>query len=144
MTVQICIVSGSAERRAALKAVLGQVPNVAIAGEMAESAALRLLVPLAPDLVIIDAATPGLNPITLLQMPLNMPVIVLAATERPNEQQLFQELGARAVVQPQHFDRLPSILSSIVGVADQGEDKAPQPLQRRRWAHTVSTVFTRH
>ncbi|MBC8160093.1 MAG: hypothetical protein H7Z42_02655 [Roseiflexaceae bacterium] len=145
MTTRICIVSDDVERRAAFKAMLAHLPNVAIVGEIGESTALRLLVPLAPNLILLDATTPGLNPITMLQILLNTPVIVLAATASQNEQQLFQELGARAVVPPNQFDRLTSILGSMVGEAEQHGNTPLRPHQpRRRWADNVSTVLTRH
>lgn len=145
MTTRICIVGADVERRAALKAMFAHLPNVTIAGEIGESAALRLLTPLAPDLVVLDAGVPGFNPTTLLQAFSNTPVIVLAATESPNEQRLFRELGARAVVPPNQFNRLASILASIVGEANQHGNTSPRPLQpRRHWAHNVSAMLTRH
>lgn len=146
MTTRICIISGNAERRAAIKAVLAAMPHVITAGEIGEAAALRLLAPLAPDLVLLDAAAPVLNPVVVLQTPLNMPVVVLAATGSLNEQQLFRELGAHAVVPPNQFDHLASILSSIAGQADQNGVAAPRPVQpsRRHWARNVSAMLTRH
>jgi chemotaxis response regulator CheB len=145
MTTRIAIISGSSERRAAIKAQVTQVRHANIAGEIGENAALRLLTTLAPDLVLIDAATVGVNPIAVLHMPLSAPVIVLAATEHTSEHQLFRELGARAVVAPSQFESLAGCISTTAGEANGTQTlplRSAQPL-RRRWLRPVN-ILTRH
>lgn len=143
---RICIVSGDMDRRQEIKAALTALPHSTIAGEISGSAALRLLAPLAPDVILLDAETPGINPFSVLHMCLPTPVVVLAASEHLNEQHMFEAWGAHAVVSPNQLDKLSSIVASIVGQPEPAERVVPQQRQppRRHWTQHLSTIFTGH
>ena len=74
MKRSVAIISGVEERRGAIAHMVRALPFT-IAGEIGDIAALRLVALLAPDIVILDAATPALNPIAVLHAQASTPVI---------------------------------------------------------------------
>jgi DNA-binding NarL/FixJ family response regulator len=132
MTRSAVIISGIEERRSAIARSL-RAMSFTIAGEVGDVAALRLVAALAPDIVILDAATPALNPIAVLRAQASALVIVLAATESPLEQRMFLELGALAVArleQPGAFDQALARLARLADLA--GHKLAPSHMPRQR------------
>lgn len=101
MPINLLIVADT-ERRAWLRAEIAAVGGVAIAGEIAEAAALRLVPALAPDVVLLDGAAAGLNPLLALTSLCALPdaprVVYVAGTRVAAERRLALELGAVAVV----------------------------------------------
>jgi DNA-binding NarL/FixJ family response regulator len=136
MKRSVVIISGVEERRDAIAGILRAMP-LTIAGEIGDIGALRLVAPLAPDIVVLDAATPALNPIAVLCAQASTPVIVLAATDSPLEQRLFLELGALAVARLEQPDSLAHALDRLACLADLAGRKPARgglPWQRDRGA----------
>jgi DNA-binding NarL/FixJ family response regulator len=132
MKRSVVIISGIEERRDAIIRILRAMP-LTIAGQIGDAAALRLTAPLAPDVVILDAATPALNPIAVLHAQTSTPVIVLVATDSPLEQRLFLELGALAVARLEQPDTLAHALERLARLADlAGHKPAPGGLPWQR------------
>ena len=144
MKRSVVIISGIEERRDAIIRILRAMPFT-IAGEIGDVAALRLVAPLAPDVVILDAATPALNPIAMLRAQTPTPVIALTATDSLLEQRLFLELGARAVARLEQPDTLAHALDRLARLADlAGRRPAPAGLPRRRDLGARPAFLTRH
>ena len=132
MKRSVVIISGVEERRHAIARLL-RAMSLAIAGEIGDAATPRLAVGLAPDIVILDAATPALNPIAMLRAPSSALVLVLAATDSPLEQRLFLELGALAVARLEQPNTLAQALDRLAHLADlAGHKPAPSGLPRQR------------
>ena len=144
MKRSVVIISGIEERRHAITCILRAI-RLTIAGEIGDVDALRLVAALAPDVVILDAATPALNPIAMLRAQRSTPVIVLAATDSPVEQRLFLELGALAVAQLEQPDTLAHALDLITRLSDlAGRRPVGAGLLRRRDLPARPAFLTHH
>lgn len=91
------VIIGTEERRAAINTLVRRAGACTVVGEVSTADALRLVVRLAPDLVILDGATPGINPLVALPALAGTHVIALAATSSAAEDRLLLELGAIGV-----------------------------------------------
>jgi DNA-binding NarL/FixJ family response regulator len=98
------VVIGDREFRDEVKALVGQSRAYYVAGEIVESRALRHLAALAPDVVVLDGGSEGINGVRVLQTLQDLPrmprIVVQGATGTATERQLMLELGASAYVAP--------------------------------------------
>ncbi len=117
MQRSVVIIGGIEERRDAIARILRAMP-LTLAGTIGDIGALRLVASLRPDVVILDAATPALNPIAVLCAQASTPVIVLVATDSPLERRLFLELGALAIALLEQPDTLARALERLARLAD--------------------------
>jgi DNA-binding NarL/FixJ family response regulator len=144
MKHSVVIIGGIEERRRTIAGILRAMPFT-IAGEIGDVGALRLVAWLAPDVVILDAATPALNPIAVLRAQMSTPMIALAVTDSPQEQRLFLELGALAVARLEQPDTLAHALDLVTRLSDlAGRRPAGAGLLRRRDLPARPAFLTRH
>jgi DNA-binding NarL/FixJ family response regulator len=110
------VLIGTNEYRASLKRKLKE-HHFVIGGELADSSGIRLLPHLQPDIVVVDVASPAINPMTVLPRLAALPnapaIVAIGATTSAAEHDLLLELGATTVVAPDALDTLVSALECI-------------------------------
>jgi CheY-like chemotaxis protein len=121
------VLIGSDERREQVKSWLRGRRDITLAAEFHDSNSLRLLAHLAPDIVVLDCATPGINALVVLPWLRALPgvrnIIALGASDSPSEQRLMLELGAVAYAAPRGpgaFGRALDTIERLAGLAGRG------------------------
>lgn len=118
------VLIGGDQRREQIKSWLHGRTDITLAAEFHDSNGLRLLAHLAPDIVVLDCATPGINALVVLPWLRTLPgvrhIIALGASESPSEQRLMLELGAVAYAAPRGpgaFGRALDTIERLAGLA---------------------------
>jgi chemotaxis response regulator CheB len=107
---------GDAERRDEIKRGLAE-SEITLAGEIFQSAALRLVPRLEPDVVVLDLAAREINSLVALQWLSALPkvpeIIAVGVAGSPAEEQLVKEMGAHAYAR---LDKPESIKGALQAV----------------------------
>lgn len=115
-TLSIMLV-GPAERRTMIKGYLSRMPEWQIAGEVDNMSSLRLVTPLAPDVVLVDSASTTVNPLGAISMLAELEeapqVVALMSTGSVSERTFFLALGAQAVARLEQPDTLMHALEVV-------------------------------
>ena len=124
------VLIGGDERRAQVKEWLRERREVALVAELKDTSSLRLMPHLAPDIVVLDCAAPGINALVVLPWLRMLPgvrhIIALGASGSPVEQRLMLELGAVAYAAPRGpaaFVRALALIEKLAQLA--GRSAAP-------------------
>ena len=121
------VLIGGDERCAQIKSWLCDRRDITLAAEFRDSSGLRLLSHLAPDIVVLDCAAPGINALVVLPWLRALPgvrnIIALGASDSPSEQRLMLELGAVAYAAPRvpgAFSRALATIERLAVLAGRG------------------------
>ena len=126
------VLIGGDERRAQVKEWLRERREIALVAELNDNSGLRLMPHLAPDIVVLDCAAPGINALIVLPWLRMLPgvrhIIALGASDSPVEQRLMLELGAVAYAGPRGpaaFARALALIEKLAQLAGRGSPPAP-------------------
>jgi DNA-binding NarL/FixJ family response regulator len=126
------VLIGGDERREQIKSWLRERREIALVAEFKDDNGLRLITHLAPDIVVLDCAAPGINALLVLPWLRAVPgvrhVIALGASDSPAEHRLMLELGAVAYAPPRAPAAFARALATIEKLTTlSGAARATQP-----------------